>query len=320
MPSAKEEVKRAKALLCWGENDPRYVNWRNTVRAWARTNNIVGKRATGNNLWYQLKNFAMAETEMPASGRRLLKGGDVDMKKRAVVAFDKLLQDVLKKARDTQRNLTLKEVAQLRAGAPDVALQADGAEPAENQDKCGQKSFRRSVRLFLIDPGRHNVVKDGASGLYLWDGCRSHCITIMKSPSLLEIGDKVRSKIPRGRFVRVIFGDIDNPTPPSVIPDSVRLQTDEEEETFYNITASKPIRLQVILYRDSQPIPMVADSPPPDDEPYFPRDFLDAPGYYIDPAEDSDNLARSLAGTAKRTFPKRDKAFENRKLRVRKRI
>ena len=141
MPSPKEEVGRAKALRGWGENDPRYVNWRNGVRAWARTNNIVGKRAAGNNLWSQLKNFAMAATEMPASGRRLLQGGDADVKKRAVVVFDKLLQDVLKKARDTQRNLTLKEVAQLMAAAPDVALKADGAEQAENQDQGGQESF-----------------------------------------------------------------------------------------------------------------------------------------------------------------------------------
>ena len=206
------------------------------------------------------------------------------------------------------------------AGAPDVALQADGGEPAENQDKGGQESFRRSVRLFLIDTGRDNVVKDGASGLYLWDGCPSHCIAIMKSPSLLEIVDTVRSKIPRGRFIRAIFGAIDNPTAPSVIPDSVRLQTDEEVEAFYDITAFKPIRLQVILYRDPATNPVVPDSPPPDDEPYFPKDFLDAPAYYIDPAEDSHNLARSLAGKAKRTFLKRDEAFENRKLRVRKRI
>ena len=65
---------------------------------------------------------------MPASGRRLLQGGDGDVKKRAVVAFDKLLQDVLKKERDTQRNHTLKEMAQLMAAAPDIALQANGAE------------------------------------------------------------------------------------------------------------------------------------------------------------------------------------------------
>ena len=190
MPSAKEEVRRVKALLGCGENDPRYVNQRNGVRAWARTNNIVGKRAAGNNMWSQLKNFAMAETGMPASGRRLLQGGDANVKKRAVVALDKLLQDVLKKARDTQGNLTLKEVAQLMAAAPDVALQADGAEQAENQDQGGQESFPRSLRLFLIDPGRHNVVKDAASGLYLWDGCPSQCIAIMKSPLLLEIVDK----------------------------------------------------------------------------------------------------------------------------------
>ena len=206
------------------------------------------------------------------------------------------------------------------AAAPDVALQAHGAEQAENQDQGGQESFRRSVRVFLIDPGRNKVVRDAASGLYLWDGCTSHCIALMKSPSLLEIVDKVRTKIPRGRFVRAMFGTIGNPTAPSVSPDSVRLQTDEEVEAFYDITASKQIRLQVMLYRDPAANPMVPDSPPPDDEQYYPKDFLDAPAYYIDPAEDSDNLARCLAGKAKRTFPTRDEAFENTKLRVRKRI
>ena len=121
--------------------------------AWARTNYIVGKRAVGNNLWSQLKNFAMAETGIPVSRRRLLQGGDAGVKKRSVVAFVKLLQDVLTKAWDTQRNLTLKEMAQLMAVGPDVALQADGAEQQENQDQGGQKSYRRSVRLCLIDPG-----------------------------------------------------------------------------------------------------------------------------------------------------------------------
>ena len=82
--------------------------------------------------------------------RRLLQGGDADVKKRAVVAFDKLLQDVLKKARDTQRNLTLKEVAQLIAVAPDVALQAHGAEQAENQDQGGSGVVSK-IRETLFD-------------------------------------------------------------------------------------------------------------------------------------------------------------------------
>ena len=82
MPSAKEEVGRAKVLLGWGDNDPRYINWRNGIRAWARTNNVAGKRAAGNNLKGQLKTFAESETEMPASGRRLLQGGDADLRKK----------------------------------------------------------------------------------------------------------------------------------------------------------------------------------------------------------------------------------------------
>ncbi len=81
---------------------------------------------------------------MPASGRRLLQGGDADLKRKAEVAFDKLLQDVLKKARDTQRNLTLKEVAQLIAGAPDVALQADGAEQVDQNKGQGQGQGQES--------------------------------------------------------------------------------------------------------------------------------------------------------------------------------
>ena len=40
----------------------------------------------------------------------------------------------------------------------------------------------------------------------------------------------------------------------------------------------------------------------------------------MDPAEDSDNLARTLAGKVKRTFPRKNEAFENTKSRVRKRI
>ena len=206
------------------------------------------------------------------------------------------------------------------AGAPDVALQADSGKQAENQDQGGQASFQRSFRLFLIETGRDNIVKEGASGLYLWNRCLSHCIAIMKSPSLLEIVDKVRSKIPKGRFVRPNFATIHNPTSPRVIPDSVYLRTHEEVEAFNDVTTSKPIRLEVIMYRDPAANPMVQDSPPSDDERYFPIDFLDAPAYYVDPAEDSHTLARNLARKAKRTFSKRDEAFENRKARVRKSI
>lgn len=92
------------------------------------------------------------------------------------------------------------------------------------------------------------------------------------------------------------------------------MQVDEEVEAFYNIIVSTPIGLQVILYRDPIANPIVWDSLPSGDEPYCPKDFIDATTYYIDPTEDADNLTRSLAGKGTRIITKRNEAFENRKL------
>ena len=74
---------------------------------------------------------------MQGSGRRLLQGGNVDLRKKADIAFDKLLQDMLKTAQATQRNLILKEVAQLIAGVPDIALQADSVEQLDRNHDQG---------------------------------------------------------------------------------------------------------------------------------------------------------------------------------------
>ena len=142
----------------------------------------------------------------------------------------------------------------------------------------------------------------------------------MRVASLLEPVDKVRAKIPAGRVVRAIFGALENPIPPSRIPDAARLETDEEVEAFFDVTSSKPIRLQIVLYRDENQVPPVSDSPPPDDGNYFDKDFLNQPEEYDDPAEDSDALQRTLAGVAKRTYPRTDERFEHRKTSIRNRI
>ena len=126
----------------------------------------------------------------------------------------------------------------------------------------------------------------------------------MKSPSLLEVIDKVRQKIPAGRTVRAINGALENPAPPSVIPDATRLQSDEKVEAFFDLTSSKPIRLQIVLHRDPNQVPVVPDSPPPDDGPYFTLDFLNAAELYDDPGENSNTIQWNLAGFANRAFPK----------------
>lgn len=59
---------------------------------------------------------------MLALEKQLLQGGNADMNKIAMVAFNTLLQDVPKIARDTQSDFMMKEVAQLIAAAQNVAL------------------------------------------------------------------------------------------------------------------------------------------------------------------------------------------------------
>ena len=157
-------------------------------------------------------------------------------------------------------------------------------------------------------------------GQYLWDGSPSNCVAIVKTPSLLEVVDKVRDKIPAGRTVRAIFRVIANPTPPGRIPEATRLQSDEEGEAFFDLTSTKPIRLQVVLHRDPKAVPLKADSPPPDDSDFFPVDFLNTPEVYDDPGEDSDAFRQNLAGYAKRTIPRTNECFEDRNIEPRRRL
>ncbi|KAF8423732.1 hypothetical protein BGX38DRAFT_1238459 [Terfezia claveryi] len=310
MPSAKEEVGRSKAILGWGDNDSRYSQWRGGIKAWARTNRVVGKRQAGTALWKTFRDYALAEAGLPASGKRLLQNGAAAIKKEAEKALDKLLQDTLKKSRDTERAHALSQVVSLASDTPDIQYTPNdnAVTSGRNTDnESGNRGFQKSVRIFLVDPGREDEVRVTPGGAYKWDGCPSHCVAIMQVASLLEVVDKVRDKIPVGRTVRAIFGALENPRLPNTIPDATRLQSDEEVEAFFDLTNAQPIRLQ-------------ADSPPPDDGAYFPRDFLDAAEQYNDPGEDSDTLCRNLAGYSKRTMPRKDEAFEDRKMAARRRL
>jgi len=98
------------------------------------------------------------------------------------------------------------------------------------------------------------------------------------------------------------------------------VQFDEEVEAFFDLTSAKPIRLQVVLRRDPEAVPLKADSPPPDDGDSFPVDFLNAPEVYDDPGEDSDAFRQNLAGYAKRTMPNTDERFEDRKMAAQRRL
>jgi len=91
MPSAHNEISQAKALLGWNDVDPRYINWRNGVKAWARTNACTGKRAAGIALWRRFKTFALTQEGFPGSATALLQSRTKVIKTAAETALDKVL-------------------------------------------------------------------------------------------------------------------------------------------------------------------------------------------------------------------------------------
>jgi len=231
-----------------------------------------------------------------------------------------VLQDVLNKARDTDRNLAMAQVANLAAAAPAVEFTPDGGSRNADATRGADSMFRRSVPLFVVDPGRGAAVVDAVSSEYKWNGGPSQCVAVMKSATLQEVMDKIWQKVPVGHTVRAIFGALNNAVARSIIPDATRLQSDKEVEAFFELTCSKPIRIQVILHRDPNLVPLLVDYPPPEDGAYFALGSFDAVEKYDDSAEDSDAIHRNLAGMAKRTFPRTGVAFEECELKIRMRI
>jgi len=135
------------------------------VKAWGQTNAVVRKRAAGIALWRQFKIQALATVGLPASGKALIENSAAAIKKSAETALDKVLQDVLKKARDTERNHAMVQVANLAANAPDVQFEADGVR--WNAGGGGEETgFCKSVRLFLVDSECGAMVIDPVTQTY----------------------------------------------------------------------------------------------------------------------------------------------------------
>ena len=91
----------------------------------------------------------------------------------------------MKKARDTDRNHGMAQVANLAAEAPDVQFVRAGARRNADRGGADNNSFRKSVWLVLVDTDREAVVTIAATGNYKWDCGPCHCVAIMKSASLL---------------------------------------------------------------------------------------------------------------------------------------
>ena len=78
--------------------------------------------------------------------------------------MDTVLQDVLKKSRDTDHNLAMADMANLAAAAPAVEFTPDGGSWNTDATRGADSTFRRLVRLFVVDPGCRAAVVDAISG------------------------------------------------------------------------------------------------------------------------------------------------------------
>ncbi|KAF8415916.1 hypothetical protein BGX38DRAFT_1244985, partial [Terfezia claveryi] len=148
---------------------------------WARTNSVVGKRQAGSALWKTFRDMALAEMGLPPA-----------IKKEAEKALDKLLQDVLKKSRDTGRAHALSQVYN-----PMIT-------PSLSGNPC----------IFLVDLVARTRSGLHLEGAYKWDGCPSHCVAIMQVAFPFRVVDKVRTKSQRANDEEVeAFFDLTNAQP-----------------------------------------------------------------------------------------------------------
>jgi len=134
----------------------------------------------------------------------------------------------------------------------------------------------------------------------------------------------IKSRIPVGRTIRAMYGAIMKPPPFGVTPaDVMRLTNNDDLEAFLKVarTEYKPLCIHVQLARGDG----TAQTPPPDDQPYFPADRFVGPDLatlYDVPVSDSENerYLSAMGKGKKKAWPKLDAGFEHQKAMTRKRI
>ncbi|KAF8464150.1 hypothetical protein BDZ91DRAFT_730817 [Kalaharituber pfeilii] len=135
------------------------------------------------------------------------------------------------------------------------------------------------------------------------------------------VRDALANHLPAGRTVREIHGALVDPDATQLThpKDSIVLSSDAEVEAFFRITESKPIKLLIVMHRKVED---GADTPPHagSGQVHFAKNHFDPPKVYDDPATDSDSLVRTWAGFKKRRMPKKDQSFEERIMKIRRKI
>jgi len=110
--------------------------------------------------------MALAETGLPATGKRLFEMGPVAIKREAEKALDKILQYVLKKSRDAERAHAFSQVASLTTDTRNIEYNFNANADVPGWSGGAAQGFRKIVRIFLVDPVREDEVRVAPGSAY----------------------------------------------------------------------------------------------------------------------------------------------------------
>jgi len=175
------------------------------------------------------------------------------------------------------------------------------------------------VQVAILNP---NVAEDtNAAAEYVWATARRKQFVTLKNVAIVEVIKGIKDWIPAGKHVWAIYSAITKPNADGSEPDDrTRIISDEDLPNF--LTAAngvyRPIMLQVELVRAGG-----AQTPPPDERPYFTAaDWAAREDSYDPPPSDSENdLYIMKFGKRKaKVWPRSDHGFEHEKAKVRRHI
>jgi hypothetical protein len=107
MPTSKNEISEAVTTLGWSHNlndkgrrinDPRYKAWHDECGTYARRHDIRKKQGTADATWHAFKVYAYGQSFFPRAAQKKCEGA----KEPWWLALDHLLQDILKKMRESK--------------------------------------------------------------------------------------------------------------------------------------------------------------------------------------------------------------------------
>jgi len=315
------------------------------MRNYFENNGIVFRKDARKEEWQVARTYAKKTSiGLPASGSTLIQ----DKKNTASAAqahLQYLLLDVLKKGRKQFRKAGLPATpGKGKQGAPVVETNNENDKDDEdeydeydedNDDDAGwPKKHRKITRNIIMQivvwvcivnaQYAYDTIDRSQLNAYACVICHKSHLVILEEVSMEVVYTAIKSKIPVGRTIHIMYVPIMKPLPSRVTPaDLVQLTNDNDLEAFQEVarTEYKPLCIQVQLARGDE----TAQTLLLDNQPYFLADRFVGPDpttIYDVPVSDSENkrYLRVLSRGKKKVWPKSDAGFEHQKAMSRKRI